>query len=462
MIVHTDHSALRHLFKKQDAKPRLICWIMLLQEFDIEIKDRKGTENVVADHLSRIENEETSDDNELRGIISVSPDNVLSLHGKWKYFGCNSDEAVPVAEGRWGRGAKGAWSLVWDMVLGRWAQWSGERFKLTEGKAEGNNKGKRRKTGQKDATSELGDKRKKDTRHKRKTDGWQERRQRRKREKEGRKELRKRTNKKEGEQEDKKKSRKRTKKRRKTRKSAEENRSKWERGANETKGNAKNGRGKEKQEVTTGGGGQHDGTKKKEVAKEATGGTQKKVVDKQRRRAQGDRTNTRKGRRCKKEKREEVKRSERGRTRKRNKVGPRTKGRERTGKPKTGEVTHTSDRRTNDIVEVNVHASQTRSGPTKTKSGKKDHTRPSERGKERRTTTGKGRGKTKETSQERREKEKARVRQTQTSAVKTKTETEKQRSHKNEPKDGEAKRQTEGENKQATNVKNRRKKREGE
>ncbi|GJU80031.1 reverse transcriptase domain-containing protein [Tanacetum coccineum] len=51
-IVFTDHSTLRHLFTKQDAKPRLIRWILLLQEFDIRIHDKKGAKNLAADHLS--------------------------------------------------------------------------------------------------------------------------------------------------------------------------------------------------------------------------------------------------------------------------------------------------------------------------------------------------------------------------------------------------------------------------
>ncbi|XP_075473313.1 uncharacterized protein LOC142504323 [Primulina tabacum] len=58
VIVHTDHSALKYLLNKKDYKPRLIRWILLLQEFDIEIVDRKGTQNQVADHLSRLEKPE--------------------------------------------------------------------------------------------------------------------------------------------------------------------------------------------------------------------------------------------------------------------------------------------------------------------------------------------------------------------------------------------------------------------
>ncbi|GJQ91055.1 reverse transcriptase domain-containing protein [Tanacetum coccineum] len=55
-IVYTDHSALKYLFAKKDAKARLLRWVLLLQEFDFKVIDTKGAENYAADHLSRLEN----------------------------------------------------------------------------------------------------------------------------------------------------------------------------------------------------------------------------------------------------------------------------------------------------------------------------------------------------------------------------------------------------------------------
>src|SRR3954462_9381738 len=53
-IIHTDHAAIKYLMQKKDAKPRLIRWV-LLQEFDLQIVDRRGEDNPVADDLSRME-----------------------------------------------------------------------------------------------------------------------------------------------------------------------------------------------------------------------------------------------------------------------------------------------------------------------------------------------------------------------------------------------------------------------
>ncbi|GJR00161.1 reverse transcriptase domain-containing protein [Tanacetum coccineum] len=77
-IVYTDHSALKYLLAKQDAKPRLLRWILLLQEFDVIIRDKRGAENVAADHLSRLENPHQSDP-EKKEITETFPLETLGM-----------------------------------------------------------------------------------------------------------------------------------------------------------------------------------------------------------------------------------------------------------------------------------------------------------------------------------------------------------------------------------------------
>ncbi|XP_042380510.1 uncharacterized protein LOC121972968 [Zingiber officinale] len=83
VVVFSNHAALKFLLKKPDAKPRLIRWMLLLQEFDLEIRDRSGKENLVADHLSRIEGDldHTVIDDDFRD------EQLFRMHDELPWFG---------------------------------------------------------------------------------------------------------------------------------------------------------------------------------------------------------------------------------------------------------------------------------------------------------------------------------------------------------------------------------------
>ncbi|GJY16858.1 putative reverse transcriptase domain-containing protein [Tanacetum coccineum] len=82
-IVYTDHSALKYLFAKKDAKARLLRWVLLLQEFDFNVIDTKGAENYAADHLSRLENpyENVLDPKEINENFPLETLNMVTSRG---------------------------------------------------------------------------------------------------------------------------------------------------------------------------------------------------------------------------------------------------------------------------------------------------------------------------------------------------------------------------------------------
>nr|GEW52313.1 reverse transcriptase domain-containing protein [Tanacetum cinerariifolium] len=81
--VYTDLSALKYFFNKQDAKPRLLQWVLLFQEFDITVRDKKGAENLAANHLSRLENPQQSllDKKEINETFPIETLNMVSFRG---------------------------------------------------------------------------------------------------------------------------------------------------------------------------------------------------------------------------------------------------------------------------------------------------------------------------------------------------------------------------------------------
>ncbi|GJR15719.1 reverse transcriptase domain-containing protein [Tanacetum coccineum] len=83
-IVYTNHSALKYLFAKKDAKARLLRWVLLLQEFNFKVINTKGVENYASDHLSLLEKpyENVLDPKEINKNFPLETLNMVTSRGK--------------------------------------------------------------------------------------------------------------------------------------------------------------------------------------------------------------------------------------------------------------------------------------------------------------------------------------------------------------------------------------------
>nr|GFB20046.1 reverse transcriptase domain-containing protein [Tanacetum cinerariifolium] len=123
-IVHTDHSALKYLFAKKDAKASLLRWVLLLQEFDFKVLDTKGAENLAADHLSQLENryENVLDPKE---INETFPLETLS-HAKIRSHSPSLHRISPKTSGQVEISNRGLKRILESTIVENRASWSDE------------------------------------------------------------------------------------------------------------------------------------------------------------------------------------------------------------------------------------------------------------------------------------------------------------------------------------------------
>lgn len=82
MIVYTNHTTLKYLLSKNDVMPWLIWWILLWQEFDLEIQNKKREENIITNHLSQIEKDKYEVTDDKLPIDEIFPNEKLMMRTK--------------------------------------------------------------------------------------------------------------------------------------------------------------------------------------------------------------------------------------------------------------------------------------------------------------------------------------------------------------------------------------------